>query len=557
MSARPGRAICLAIPVWLAGCVSLAAQAPAALPDAPTPNLAGDSTAAAVASPAQSQTGGDLWPSGANDDSEAQIEPAVYDLDPASTDGLDLLPLLGRAAQAEHAIDRESPERYHWKGLLWQSFEFFGVENSFRLMTDPYLRYLTVDKPFWHDYWASAKQWNMRRWSDGDDFLVAYVGHPMQGAITADIEVQNDPHDRFLELGDGRPYWNSRFKGFLWDTVYSTDEKIGFLGESGLGNDGGYTYVAGCQYPCPSYKPGGKYTNNTGWVKYISTPTVGTIWQVGEDFFDRYISDPIENGRPNSPWPKVLRASLTPCRTMANLLRFRLPWYRDYQHPDEVDPRAIHFLSANREAIRVLPRYELAPQFNALSLPVNTAACTACRNLVTGPGVGFAWRATPWLDLESDVASYKAASPVASYRAGGNLVVGTFGIRTGLQTPNYALKLALRPGFATYSAAQPIPLPVYTVMPNGPPAYPNAPAATPQPGRITHFVAALALEGDYGLNRHIVLRASLVNTPIRYKETYLDRPPGIGHVPFLYFISPNVYATNENWGAQAGPVLRF
>jgi hypothetical protein len=40
------------------------------------------------------------------------------------------------------------------------------------------MRYLTADKPFWHDYIASLKQWNMHRWSDGDDFLVAYVGPP-------------------------------------------------------------------------------------------------------------------------------------------------------------------------------------------------------------------------------------------------------------------------------------------------------------------------------------------------------------------------------------------
>ncbi|HTW62501.1 MAG TPA: hypothetical protein VMD55_11880 [Terracidiphilus sp.] len=26
---------------------------------------------------------------------------------------------------------------------------------------------------------------------------------------------------------------------------------------------------------------------------------------------------------------------------------------------------------------------------------------------------------------------------------------------------------------------------------------------------------------------------------------------------FRYFISPNVYATNANWGVEAGPVLRF
>jgi len=81
--------------------------------------------------------------------------------------------------------------------------------------------------------------------------------------------------------------------------------------------------------------------------------------------------------------------------------------------------------------------------------------------------------------------------------------------------------------------------------------------ATPEIGRITHFVTSLSINADYALTRHFALRAAFGNTPVRYKTDYYDRPPGRGSPPYIFFISPDVYATNENWNYQVGPVLRF
>jgi len=90
-----------------------------------------------------------------------------------------------------------------------------------------------------------------------------------------------------------------------------------------------------------------------------------------------------------------------------------------------------------------------------------------------------------------------------------------------------------------------------------PPAYPDAAPAPIEPGRITHFATALAINADYAFNRHFALRATFGNTPVRYKTQYLDRDPGQGTPPYLSFISPKVFATNENWTYQIGPVIRF
>lgn len=438
----------------------------------------------------------------------------------------------------------EGQQRYHWKGLLWQSFAFFGVENTWRLATDPYFKYLTTDKPFWHDYLASLQQWNMRRWSDGDDFLVAYIGHPLQGSVTEYIEIQNDPHDRMLEFGE-QGYWKSRFKSMMWATLYSTDQKVGPLGEAALGGEGGYTYVLGCPYYCSSYNPAtDKVTNNTGWVKFITTPVVGTLWTVVEDFLDREVSDRVQGDRLHASFPKILRGSLNPSHSMANLLRGRNPWWRDFQHPEfQGGPRFLPDRE-KEEAIRRLPRYEIFPHFNALSLPVNTSAgCDPCRQWTTGVGVGFRYLAGRWWSFEGDVDRQPSASPLPSDHAGGDIVMGNFGVGFGLRTPNYTLIASVRPGFLTYDRAY-----------IGPPV---AGAPLPPLGHVTQFTTGLAITGDYGINRHLSMRVMVGNTPVRYNTFRLDRAPGVGSEPYLDWISPKVYLTNENWAIQTGPVLRF
>jgi hypothetical protein len=495
--------------------------------------------------------------------SEVTAAPGADEADlPDAPIQVNLTPLLAHIAQnAQHSeapTNLEGEEHYHWRGLLLQSFWFFGIEQTARLFTDPYYRYLTVDKPFWHDYVASLHQWNMGRWSDGDDFLVAYIGHPIQGAVTSYIEIQNDPHDRYLQFSNTRAYWLSRFKGMMWATVFSTDEKVGPLGETALGSEGGYTYIIGCDYGKCTYTPGvTKYTNNTGWVKFITTPVVGTVWVIGEDAIDRYITAPIEEAHPGRVAPKILRGSLNPCRTAANAMRLKKPWYRDYEHPETRNYVPVHFISEREMLVRRLPRFEIFPHFNALSLPINTSGCAPCRSWTTGAGVGFSYRFKNWLDFDSDLSHQPDASPLPSDRAGGSIISGTFGFRTGLQTPHYALKIALRPGFVSYDHAYlTSPTGIHLMGITGPVIIPPA-SATPETGRITHFVTALSINGDYAISRHLLLRGTFGMTAIRYKTDYYDRPPGRGSPPYIYFISPDIYATNENWNFQTGPVLRF
>lgn len=440
--------------------------------------------------------------------------------------------------QDEEQDEDQVQDHYHWKALWWQSLGFIGVENVYRLSSDHFMRHLIANGPYWTDYVDSLQHWDMTRWSDGDDFLVDDIGHPMQGAVSAFIEIQNSPTARALQFSNTKAYWKSRFIALLWATAYSTQQKVGPLGEAAVGNDGGYTYGLNCGEPCRN--PNAKYLNNTGWTDLIMTPAGGTVWAIGEDLIDLYFTGPIREDHPDRLFPKILRGALNPTRTMANGLRGKNPWYRDYEHPDAGMGHVV-FEDGYAEMLRKMPRYEIYPHFNALSIPVNTERCWFCRTWTDGGGVGFSARLSRWFDFDSDVDYQGQVSPVASSRAGGSLLVGTFGLRTGLVTPHYALKFSVRPGFASYSRA-------YLDLP-------SAAEPTPPVGRVTHFATSLAINGDYGVTRNFALRVSVGNTPVRYLHSYTD--PGIGHAPAYSWLSHEVFMTNENWNYQAGPVLRF
>jgi hypothetical protein len=371
----------------------------------------------------------------------------------------------------------------------------------------------------------------------------------MQGAVSGFIEVQNSPRQKYLRISGSREYWRSRFYAMMWATVFSTQQKIGPLGEAALGSAGGYTYALHCPYPCKNYKPGvTKYTNNTGWTDFITTPVIGTLWTVMEDFIDREVSDRIEDRYGTSWGPKVIRGALNPTRTMANALRIKKPWYRDYQHYEQdalQEPRLPREAASSRgETVDEWSRYrfEVFPHLDVISLPVNTATCTHCRRLLYGPGTGFSAGLTRYLDFDADLSSHPDASPRPSDRAGGSILIGSFGFRSGLVWKRFAARAAIRPGFVTYDRA-------YLTSPAK-----NKP--TPEIGRITHFMTALAISGDARITPRLGFRFVLANDPVRYREPYL-RAKDVGKEPYFNWLSYEVFLTNENWSYQTGMVLRF
>jgi hypothetical protein len=381
----------------------------------------------------------------------------------------------------------------------------------------------------------------MRRWNDGDDFLVNYVGHPMQGAVSGFIEIQNDPTGREQEISATRAYWMSRFKAFLWATAYSTHSEISPLGEAGIGNEGGWTYPINCPKPCAQSGVHTKYTNNTGWVDFIITPTVGSLWMLAEDTLDRYVNDRVQGENRSRNLPKILRGALNPSRTMANALRLKAPWYRDFQHGRDLESSAgVHFLRSDESmrAAEQFRRFAVMPYF--VAMPLGTAAhpCTFC---MQNPGAG----------VQADVALMRwiavsfAISKQPTEMQKGSTVSTGLGVRLMHDRPNNTLSLALRAGTLT----EHVPFP-QNVDANHP-TY-----SGPSESQVTHATTTIMLSNDYKLSRLFAFRSSFGTTIVRYRNA-APAPPGIGTPPYLSWLSHDTFTNKPTWTCEMGPVVHF
>lgn len=432
-------------------------------------------------------------------------------------------------------------EPFHWKRLLWQSLAFQAVEHGPRLMAaDAEDRHILLNKPFWSDYWASLSQFNMGRWNDGDSFIVNYIGHPAQGAVSGYIEAQNDPRGRDVRFANDRRYWNSRFRAFLWATAYSTEFEIGPISEASIFNQGGYTYPLGCKEHDRGCEKTARYTNNTGWVDFIVTPIGGSLFMIAGDAADRYIFDPLIARHPHSFRYKVLRSSVNMPRSLANLLAGRVPWYRDYEHPLDASSRA----GWNPEQTTGTERIgtgDFQIFYSSLSLPDSKAPCHGCRRSSNGMGAELGLRIARHADAVAIVRRQSSPGSLLPVTYGGSLMTAHFGLRSGIAGQHFALRGSLAPGFASYSSTR------------GDTAGGQASEPTK---RSFQFSFLAAVSGDLRVTSHLAFRATVEQMVIRYKSPDRD-PPGIGTPPRLSFLSHDNYINSTNWGIRIGPVVGF
>jgi hypothetical protein len=449
---------------------------------------------------------------------------------------------------ADPRDDFRVDEGYHWGGLIGQSLLFSIVENGFRAASDDQIRSLVATKPFWHDYVASMRHFNMRRWNDGDDFLVNYVGHPMQGAVSGFIEIQNDPTGRQQEISATRLYWMSRFNAFLWATAYSTYSEISPLGEAGIGNEGGWTYPINCPKPCTKPSEYTKYTNNTGWVDFIVTPTVGSLWMLAEDTLDRFVSDRVQGGNRSRLIPKILRGSLNPSRTMANAMRFKAPWYRDFQHGSDLESSdGVHFVRSDESmrSAEQFRRFAVMPYF--VTMPLGTAAhpCTVCMQN-PGAGVQADVALMRWMAVSFAVSKQQQAMQKGSTTNGSTVSTG-LGIRLMHHRPNNILSLTVRPGVLTERV--PLPLSIDT---------PHQKYSAPAESSVTHAATTILFSNDYKLSSTIAFRSSFGATIVRYRNL-APTPSGTDKPVYMTMssLSQESFTNRANWTCEMGPVFHF
>src|SRR5262249_23767422 len=108
-----------------------------------------------------------------NDHSSGEADPMV-----SSGSGL---AGIGAAKNRDTGID--------WGHLYVSSMFFLAVSHSYRYANESTTQN-AFHKPFFKDYASSVA--NLHGWNDGDPFMVNYVGHPMQGAVSNFIWEHND-----------------------------------------------------------------------------------------------------------------------------------------------------------------------------------------------------------------------------------------------------------------------------------------------------------------------------------------------------------------------------
>lgn len=213
-------------------------------------------------------------------------------------------PLIDDSGKSEHK------EKFHWKPALIESFYFLGIQHSFRMLQKKTRNEL--DGPFFRDWGKSVK--NLGGWRDGDSFITNYIAHPMQGAVTGRIFINNSGRSRKLEFGKSKEYWESRLKAMVWSTVWSTQFELGPISEASIGNVGLYDNVG---------------PNRMGWVDLVVTPTAGTGVLIGEDMIDKFILKRLVEKRIKSRTRiKIYRTFLTPIQSFTNVLGGKVPWKR-------------------------------------------------------------------------------------------------------------------------------------------------------------------------------------------------------------------------------------
>src|SRR5580704_13154522 len=305
--------VCLCVLLSASGCCLLVAQA--ARPIYADSGVSGSFSDDAAHSPAAANDAGQPAPpkkaSSAALPSESSSRSSAFAVAPSG-------------AVATHPGDAG---KFNLKGALIESFNSNLFFDVWRVAFDPFMRYNLSHKPFFHDWFASYGGYDMHRWGDGDDFIVNDVGHPLEGGVFGRIFLIHSPNSQVV-IGKNRRYWTSRLKAMAWAAAWSTQLEIGPISETDFGNQGGYTYVPGCglALSClnnPKYhKPP---TNNTGWTDFVVTPTVGTLWILGEDTIDKYIVSPIAvNHRIFGG--RILRSALEPTRSFAAIFSGKFPW---------------------------------------------------------------------------------------------------------------------------------------------------------------------------------------------------------------------------------------
>lgn len=275
-----------------------------------------------------------------------------------------------------------------WTGLAKQSGRFLAIMHAFRYATEPGTRNggIGLGRPY------LKAVGNLHGWADGDPFYVNYVGHPMQGAVAAQIWSSNDPGYNSAEFGRNAAYWKAKLRGTAFAWGFSEQFEIGPISEASIGR---------IQTAFPQQ----------GFVDHVITPSLGLVWMLAEDSIDKFVIKKAE-AQAEQPWLRaIMRVGLNPTRTLANLVGGKAPWHRDTRagvrlYSGEMSP-SVSVKSSSYEFSNTDSKPARAPfEFTVNSIYRQFQGAGA-RLSCAGGGASGAFRLTPeWL-LAIDISGCK------------------------------------------------------------------------------------------------------------------------------------------------------
>jgi hypothetical protein len=213
----------------------------------------------------------------------------------------------------------------HWGPLVRQWWLFVTIEQSERIIKEPKTR-KQLSGPFVRDWFDTVSVYHFDNWNDGGKFATSYMAHPAQGATAAAIFWQNNDSVRFSEQDfRSAAYRVALLQAFAFATLDAVLWKVGPLSESSIGNVGlpVHWWDRDCRalhIPCIA---------RTGVSDMVMNEVGGTAMTIGFQWLDKHLQKRIESHVRCRFLINTTRTLTYPPQSLANIVRFRAPWFRD------------------------------------------------------------------------------------------------------------------------------------------------------------------------------------------------------------------------------------
>jgi hypothetical protein len=215
----------------------------------------------------------------------------------------------------------------HWGPLLRDWWVNLVMEQTVRVAKERKTRD-ALSGPFFHDWFSSVSRYNFGRWDDDDKFVTSNLGHPAQGAIVAAIFWQNDDHVRFSEQDfHSAAYRKALLQAFVFVTVDAVQWKLGPLSEASIGNVGLPAHWWEQEKTCRELNL--RCDPRTGLNDLVLNEVGGTAMFIGFQWLDKHVQKRIEERVQSRALIDTTRIIMNPAQSVANIVRFRAPWFRD------------------------------------------------------------------------------------------------------------------------------------------------------------------------------------------------------------------------------------